>query len=77
MEVTTRLLADFIATLTERDGWPARKIHMFGFSQGGTAALHTVQRLGCACSKCPYHFNTLCVLRICHDTEAAPSNRRP
>ena len=47
LEATTKLLVELVLNLTALDGWPPRKLHLFGFSQGGTAALHAMLRLGC------------------------------
>lgn len=46
LEATTKLLVQLVSNLTALDGWPPRKLHLFGFSQGGTAALHAVHMLG-------------------------------
>lgn len=45
LEATIDLLAQLIGDLTARDGWQPRRLHVFGFSQGGTAALHLIAQL--------------------------------
>lgn len=48
LEATTALLAELVRRLTTVSGWPPHKLHLFGFSQGGTAALHLTRQLGWA-----------------------------
>lgn len=40
------LLSELVANLVARDGWQPRRLHLFGFSQGGTAALQAVASRG-------------------------------
>ena len=47
LEASVDLLAELIGNLTARDGWQPQRLHLFGFSQGGTAALHLITKLGC------------------------------
>ena len=43
---TRKLLEGLLKGLT-RAGWPRRRIHLFGFSQGGTAALDLAMHSRC------------------------------
>ncbi len=45
LEATVDLLAELVNNLIARDGWQPRRLHVFGFSQGGTAALHLIAQL--------------------------------
>jgi predicted esterase len=44
LATTTALLLQLLEQLTGKAGWQARQIHLFGFSQGGTAALQLARQ---------------------------------
>lgn len=44
----TRKLLEGLLQGLARAGWPRRRIHLFGFSQGGTAALDLAMHSRCA-----------------------------
>ena len=44
LATTTALLLQFLEQLTGKAGWQARQIHLFGFSQGGTAVLQLARQ---------------------------------
>ena len=46
LDATAGLLSELVANLTAHAGWDPRRLHLFGFSQGGTAALHAAAELG-------------------------------
>ncbi|KAK3280976.1 hypothetical protein CYMTET_11208, partial [Cymbomonas tetramitiformis] len=47
LEPTIALLQQLLQVLHEQGGWPYKRIHLFGFSQGGTVVLELVRRYSC------------------------------
>ena len=41
---TVKLMEATLQRLSDAGGWPRKRMHLLGFSQGGTIALHLVAR---------------------------------